>query len=154
MNWRSFLIIAILSVYGCERDDAAFSPGPGSYAQVSCVAFRVDYRACYGPGWSEGVTRKKANYDYYQISVEKAHATGTTVLFTKKFDVNEVKKSVLNRNAQDVVRIDGTTVTFLIQEKPYVVDVSKYMSSNPRFESDAVSSAPLPASGRAPQPER
>jgi hypothetical protein len=26
--------------------------------------------------------------------------------------------------------------------------------SNRRFESDAISSAPLPASGRAPQPER
>jgi hypothetical protein len=28
------------------------------------------------------------------------------------------------------------------------------IASNPRFESDAIGSASLPASGRAPQPER
>ena len=52
------------------------------------------------------------------------------MLFSKKFGANEVKSSVLDPYARNVVQVKGTTVTFSIQEKPYVVDASKYMSSN------------------------
>jgi len=91
-----------------------------------------EYQACYGPGWSEGVRRKKENYDFYEISIERINPKSSTVLFSKRFPAVEVKSSVLDRRASDIVKVDvsGEKIFFHIQEKPYVVELSKHKSSN------------------------
>lgn len=131
MSLRVFVsLLLFFNISACQREDAAFDTGPGEYTQVVCKPFQEKYRACYGPGWSEGVARTKAKYDLYTISIERVSASGSTVLFSKKFLATEVKPSVLNPGIPDLAQINGMTISFLIQEPPYVVDESKYMSQS------------------------
>ena len=126
-------LLFLFNISACQREDAAFDVGPGEYTQVVCKPFQEKYRACYGPGWSEGVARIRAKYDLYAISIEKISATGSTVLFSKNFAASQVKPSVLNPGIANLVQIDGTSISFLIQEPPYVVNVSEYLSHNKGF---------------------
>ena len=131
MSFRVFVsLLLLINICACQREDTVFDTGPGEYTQVVCKLFHEKYRACYGPGWSEGVVRTKAKYDLYTISIEQVSTSRSTVLFSKKFLASEVKPSVLNPGIPDLVQINGTTISFLIQEPPYVVDESKYMSKS------------------------
>lgn len=136
MFYRLLILFILCNVVGCQGDDAAFDVGPGDYQQVICVPFQESFRACYGPGWSEGVARKKDSYDFYSISVEQVTSHGSTVLFTKKFSINEVKTSVRAKDVENLVRLDNLTVRFLIQEPPYAVDISKFISANSGLAAD------------------
>jgi hypothetical protein len=126
---RLFTLLLLVNISACQREDAAFDVGPGAYGQVACIQLQDQYRACYGPGWSEGVERKKANYDFYSISIEQINPDGrSSVLFEKKFAANEVNPRVLTPETPDIVQFDGMTIRFLIHEPPYEVDLSQYIS--------------------------
>ena len=131
MRRASLLCLLVALLTACERDDAAFDV-QGSLWQVSCTRFQGKFQACYGPGWSEDTLRYKEKYDFYEISVERINENSSTVLVSKRFSAAEVKKSVLDRHARDIVRIDekNMKVSFQIKDDPYVVDLSNYTRSN------------------------
>ena len=126
---RLFALLLLINISGCQREDAAFDVGPGSYGQVTCTQLQDQYRACYGPGWSEGVVRNRANYDFYSISIERINLSGSSsVLFEKKFAASEVSPRVLSSDAADIVQLEGRTIKFHIHEPPYEIDMSQYIS--------------------------
>ena len=120
---RFLLIISVLLLASCSEDDAVFSVNSSaSYWQTVCVNLEIDLVACYGPGWSPGVERKKENYDFYKLSIEKRSSDGgLTTIHSRRFNISEVKEEVLNRFSTDVVEIDTVTrvVRFHIADAPY-----------------------------------
>jgi len=110
-----------------------------SFQQARCTQFNDSVQACYGPGWSKSVKRYEDPYDFYEISVEEISKTGSVVLFKKTFKAKEVLGSVLNDYSEGLVSLskDGSTLKFKIQEQPFSVSISQYVSSNKALKEDA-----------------
>ena len=120
---RVFLILSALILTSCSEDDAVFSvKSSASYWQTICIDIENDIVACYGPGWSSGVERKKENYDFYKLSIEKRDSGGGLIsIHSRRFEISEVRQDVLNRYSTDVVEIDSSSrvVKFHIADAPY-----------------------------------
>lgn len=126
--YRIIILLIVALLTACGKPEVSND----SMWVAKCEKIHGDLQACYGPGWSAGVPQSEENYDFYEISIERVHSSGSSVMFGKSFRVSEVKKEVLDRFANNVIQIDSEekSISFNIANQPLVVSYENYSASN------------------------
>jgi hypothetical protein len=65
-----------------------------------------EYQACYGPGWKDLKHKDPQRYDNYQISVERLHPGGTSVIFGREFPASDIGPRLLTPEPGRVVSFE------------------------------------------------
>jgi hypothetical protein len=122
LNYRIYsLVCCLLLLTSCSKGDTNYVVSDDSLWQVACDNLSGGkYKACYGPGWEARTPQDNNHYDFYEISVEKKiDNKSSQVLFSQKFNANDVPQNLLARGKSSIVKYDETTqrVLFVMGSK-------------------------------------
>jgi hypothetical protein len=75
---------------------------------ANCDTIAANFKACYGPGWTDSELKNPAKYSIYRVTVERINSPDwSTEIFRKEFPAQSVSPNLLSDSRQPVVRYES-----------------------------------------------
>jgi hypothetical protein len=103
VRYRLFVLLVSL-IAGCSSQKAESDK---IRWHVNCDNIASNFKACYGPGWTDTELKNPAKYSIYRVTVERIKSPDwSTEIFRKELPAQSVAPHLLVDSKQAVVRYE------------------------------------------------